>query len=315
MRISILFSVFLILVAGCVLHHEEGTGQRKTAGPRPADAPAVDVDDTPAVAEDVTDPADQSELLVDEEGRAQWKEIPLPQDWPEDIPLVEDARIVYRERAVHKPTEPNNVVMESQIPVDEAGAFYLHYFTGLGWKRLDMSRGPQLYNCTFLDEDHIVDVNIRHVPEDVPGMEGVEAVGETTEFEGTVIKLNIMPVGDLSYFKGAVAWYSLDDVPPGYPLDEVPRFEGGIVDLASFAPGDHVVMQQHIPGVELKDIVDFYRDYYLGRGLEVQVNEDAEDTYGAEFYGEGYFVRVTVTQYDDSEMTYCDIYKQITATE
>jgi len=313
--LALLIAMLAALVLACDQPAEESaaTQARDTAPASQAENPPALPDDQAGEAEG--DSEGFAELETTEDGEKRWKVVEVPADWPVELPPYEDARVIFREHAVFDRATQNHIIMESLTPEVEVGEFYQDQFDSLGWERLENSRGRGFVNLTYLWDGLIVDVNAKHVPEETE-VEAEEAESVTSDFEGTVIKIHCIPGGSLDHFKGAIAWYSIDDVPDEFPLDLVPRYPGGEVLMVSCAAGDHAVLQQSTEDPDMTAAIKFYTDFYNRQGLEAEVSEDNDELHLAEFKGDGFFVRLSVVNnLENTGQIFVDAYRQETAGE
>jgi len=198
MRLVLMIAACLLVVAGCNKPAED----QSTATEQPTGAPGVSTESgsSPDVAATGA-PAGGGTTVAGA----------TDEGWPEYVPVYPGSETIESSWQEDQMGRMFNASLESSDAIEDVKAFYVSELSEAGMRQVNDIMSPSQIGCAFQLDSTIV------------GM-GAEAAEDKT-----TIYISVAPSPMEGELPVSVNWFDLDDVPPGFPSDILPRYSGSTI--------------------------------------------------------------------------------------
>lgn len=243
MRLVLMIAACLLVATGC---NESAEDQGTTAG-QPTGTPGVSTESGSSPGSSATGaPA----------GGGNTEAGATDEAWPEYVPVYPGSETIDSGWQEDQMGRMFNASLESSDTIEDVKAFYIRELSEAGMRQVDDLISPSQNGCAFQHGSFIVSM-------------GAQAIEDKA-----TIYINVAPSpmeGDLPV---SVNWYGLDDVPPGFPSDVLPRYPGSTI-LGASAIGEMMYYLELSATDSPEVILVFFDNHFAGLGwTEEQSSED-----------------------------------------
>ncbi len=243
MRLVLMIAACLLVAVGCNKPAED----QGTATEQPTGAPGVSTESgsSPDVAATGA-PAggDNTVAGATDEG------------WPENVPVYPGSETIESGWQEDQMGRMFNASLESSDAIEDVKAFYVRELSEAGMRQVDDLISPSQVGCAFQLGSSIVSM-------------GTEATEDKT-----IIHISVAPSPMEGDLPARVNWFGVDDVPPGFPSDILPRYPGATI-LGASVTGELTYYIELSATDSREDVLAFFDNHFAGLGwTEEQSSED-----------------------------------------
>jgi hypothetical protein len=230
MRAVVLLAIGVVLLAtGCPQEADQDGPGRGEA--EPAAAP---------------DAAGGAPLLAEPPEPAAVPEGEEPGSWPAGAPWYPGSTVLASTYAPGPEGQFWNAALESTDSGESIAEFYVRAAQSAGGV-LEETRAPDSVHYGYVIAEGKVDVRIQSQP------------------AKSMVQLDVTPLREDEELRRMVSWFGIDDAPPEFPLDILPRCPGGVIEEAMII-ADEVYILRVKTQTEQAEVLQFYDEHFGAQG-------------------------------------------------
>lgn len=253
MRLVLMIAACLLVATGC---NKSAEDQGTTTG-QPTGTPGVSTaGDSPDIAATGSPAGDGSTATGGTD-----------EGWPAYVPVYPGSETLDSSWQEDPMGRLFNASLECSDPIEDVKAFYVSELSKAGMRQVDDLISPSQIGCAFQLGSSIVSM-------------GTEAAEDKT-----TIYISVAPSPMEGDLPASVNWYGIDDVPPGFPSDILPRYPGSTILGASDIGG--MMYYLELSSTDSPEVVLVYFDKHFADLSWTEEQSREEEFIQAKQYAKG----------------------------